>query len=197
MTVLPALLARTVLVATTALVVTACGDDEPTPAPALRTADNGEVFNDADAAFATALVEQHAVTLVLIDLARAEEVSPEITAAGEEILAARALEIEQATDWLLAWDVPVPETIRDHANVPHGEELTTFDDPELSELTTLDGAAFEERWLDLMIDRHQAATDLAEAEVEDGRYEPAITLAQALAEDQQARIEELETLRSR
>ncbi|NHA01294.1 hypothetical protein G5V59_19455 [Nocardioides sp. W3-2-3] len=49
----------------------ACSRDDAGDRPPLatQTAMNGDVFNDADAEFATAFVQHHAAVLALVDLA--------------------------------------------------------------------------------------------------------------------------------
>ncbi len=56
---------------------------EPDPKQAVHTAANGDVFNDADAAFASDLVQHHALSLTLVDLTRGRSVSPELEALEE------------------------------------------------------------------------------------------------------------------
>ena len=94
----------------------ACGgEEEPTEAE-----DSGAAFNDADVAFATAMIQHHAQALVMVDLTMGQDLDPELAALGEQIRATQAPEIEQMADWLTDWDEPVPETVRDHANA-HGD----------------------------------------------------------------------------
>ncbi|WP_188111234.1 DUF305 domain-containing protein [Nocardioides antri] len=194
----------------------ACSDDDDAaPEPAVHTADNGDVFNDVDADFATGLVQHHALALVLVDLTRGADVSPEVTALAEDILATESLEIETLTDWLAVWDVPAPETIRDHANAGHGDhgdhgdqgntlsldgEIPGGDLPgmpstdELTELLSLRGDEFEQRWLELMITHHEGAIEIADQEIEDGTYSPAVDLAEAVREAQLAQVEQMKSL---
>ena len=101
-----------------------CGDDgETEAAQAEQTASNGEVFNDADVDFATAMIPHHAQALVMVDLTLGRELSPEVQQLTEDIQAAQGPEIELMVDWLTQWDQPVPETMRDHTNAEdHGVE---------------------------------------------------------------------------
>lgn len=184
-----------------------CGgdDDEPTPAPAVHTAANGDVFNDADAAFASDLLQHHALALVLVDLTREADVSPELQVVADEILAVHGPEIQTLTGWLGDWDLPVPETIRDHANahaeergeileIPGGDLPGMPDHADVEELEDLDGPAFEQRWLELMITHHEGAITLAEEQVEAGRFAAAVDLADAVADTQQAQVEQMQAL---
>ena len=89
------------LASVVALSLTACGSDAAEPS-ADRTAPNGEVFNDADVEFATAMIPHHAQALEMVDLTVGRDLSPEVSALAAQIQAAQAPEVEQMTDWLTA-----------------------------------------------------------------------------------------------
>src|SRR5829696_3177508 len=89
--------------------LTACGDDSDSDAQAEQTASNGDVFNDADVEFATAMIPHHAQALAMVDLTRGRELSPELQKLTEDIQAAQGPEIEEMADWLTEWDKPIPE----------------------------------------------------------------------------------------
>jgi uncharacterized protein (DUF305 family) len=46
----------------------------------------------------------------------------------------------------------------------------------------------------MMIEHHQGAVEMAEAERSDGRYRPAVELAGSIIDSQQAEIEQMETM---
>lgn len=201
----PALLAAVAAALVAALTSGCSGSEDEEPAPAVHTASNGDVFNDADAEFAAALLQHHAVALHLVDLSRGRGVSDELPAIADQILTTETVEIETVTDWLTAWDQTVPGTIRDHANahaaergeeigVPGGDLPGMPSHDDLEELDGLDGPEFDRAWLELMIAHHEGAIELAEAEIDEGRFEPAIELARSVAEAQQDQVEQMETL---
>ncbi len=53
---------------------------------------------------------------------------------------------------------------------------------------------FQTMWLEMMIEHHAGAIDMAEAETEQGRYEPAVDLAADIATSQTTEIETMEDL---
>jgi len=183
-----------------------CSDDgDPAPKPAVHTAANGDVFNDADAAFASDLVQHHALSLTLVDVTRERDVSPGLTAIADEILAAQGPEIQSLTTWLTDWDQPAPETIRDHANahaeergevieVPGGDLPGMPDHAELEALEELEGPAFEQRWLELMIAHHEGAIEIAEDQTDSGSFSPALELASDVVTTQQDQVERMKSL---
>ncbi|TGN64742.1 DUF305 domain-containing protein [Nocardioides eburneiflavus] len=182
----------------------ACGDDTAGDAPAAeRTAANGDVHNDADVEFATEMIPHHADALVMVDMTQGRDLSPELAALTEDIRAAQAPEIESMVDWLTAWGEDVPETSRDHVNShggshgeDEGEEMDGMgmDPDDLTELEDAEGGAFESMWLEMMIEHHEGAIEMAEAEQEDGLFADAVALAESIESSQAAEIELMEEL---
>ncbi|GAB6985455.1 DUF305 domain-containing protein [Nocardioides pyridinolyticus] len=171
--------------AATALLLAGCGDDDPGLEP-----DDGAPFNGADVEFATEMIQHHAMALVMVDQLREQKVSAKLSALGEQITAAQTSEIERMSDWLVDWDQPVPATDRDHANA---HDMEDTDDPHM-DMGGMSGPAFEDHWLAMMIDHHQDAVDMAEAQIEDGEFGDAVDLARSIVESQQAAIGQMEQL---
>ena len=183
------------------LAIAGCGEDDEEPTNQTRTASNGDEFNDADVAFATDMIPHHAQALSMVDLTLGRQLDPEVQQLAEAIRAAQAPEIEQMTDWLTAWDEPIPETMRDHANA-HGEGGMETDDDmpgmmseeEMSELENADDAEFQDMFLEMMIEHHEGAIEMAKIEQDDGAFEPAIELAKSIESSQEEEITVMETL---
>ena len=184
-----------------------CGDDgDDGDAPrAAQTASNGDVFNDADVEFASSMIPHHAQALKMVDLTVGRTLSPEVQSLADEIREAQAPEVEQMSDWLTAWDEPIPETSLDHANAEgHGHDGEGMDDmgempgmmsaDEMAELEGASDAEFEPRFLEMMIEHHQGAVEMASTEQADGAYADAIALAEAIEASQTAEIETMEGL---
>ena len=202
-------LAAALATAALTLALTACAGDDAGHAghaghaTAEQTAPNGDVFNDADVDFATAMIPHHAQALSMVDLTRGRRLSPEVQRLTEQIQAAQAPEIEQMVDWLDGWGEPVPETMRDHANADsgsHGMSDMHADMPgmmsadEMADLEAASDAEFEHMWLEMMIRHHEGAIEMAEAEQADGVYAPAVDLAGSISTSQQAEIDTMEQL---
>ncbi len=166
-----------------------CGDDEPAP-DEVRVASNGDRFNDADVAFATDMIPHHAQALSMVDLTLGRALDPEVQRLVEDIRDAQAPEIELMADWLTSWDEPVPETMRDHAHA-HGEgEIDPGDMPgmmtadQLAQLETAPDAAFQDLFLQMMVEHHEGAVEMAKAERFDGEFKPALMLAESIESSQ-------------
>jgi uncharacterized protein (DUF305 family) len=171
-----------------------CGGDDETARPAAsHTAANGDVFNDADALFASDMLQHHAQALSMVDLTVGRDLDPGLAALAEDIRSAQAPEIQVFTEWLTAWDRPVPETVRDHANAHDdgADPGNGHSGDDLAELEAASGAEFRRLWLELMIEHHEGAVDMAGDEVERGEFGPAIELAESIADSQGAEIDRM------
>jgi uncharacterized protein (DUF305 family) len=190
----------------------ACGGDGDTKdARAEQTAANGDVFNDRDVDFATAMIPHHAQALSMVDLTRGRKLSPPVQKLTEDIQAAQGPEIETMVDWLTGWDQPVPETMRDHVNAEDsggmgGHDMEDMEgetesdmpemmtDEELSELDATQGKEFEDTWLEMMIEHHEGAIEMAKDEQAEGLFPPAVDLAESIETSQQAEIDHMREL---
>lgn len=196
------------ILAGTVLVLAGCGNSE-------TKASSNDVFNDADVRFATEMIPHHAQALVMVDMTRGRDLDPAFEKLTEQISAAQGPEIETMTQWLRDWDQSIPETSRDHVNAgdmgegsggvsgdgEHG--MGGMDDQdmpgmmgndELDELEASPGSAFEARWLEMMIEHHEGAIEMARTEVADGTYADSIALAQAVITGQEAEITQMKMM---
>lgn len=172
-----------------ALLLAGCSDDDD----ARRAPGDDAPFNAADVEFATEMIPHHAMALVMVDRLRDREVSDELSALGEQITAAQTPEIEQMSDWLQEWGEPVPATSRDHMNAHDDDMGDDMGDDDMG-MGGMSGAAFEDHWLETMIDHHQDAIDMAEVEIEEGEFDDAVDLARSIVESQQAEIDQMEQM---
>lgn len=185
---------------TTAFTLAACGNDNSQDGSASKIAEN-EDFNQADVDFATEMIQHHAQALSMVDLIEGKQVSPELTALAEQIRMAQGPEIETLVDWLQDWSQPVPETMRDHANA-HGDGDMEMDSDmpgmmsaeEMEALGAAQGPAFERMWLEMMIEHHEGAIEMAKAEKDDGEFADAVELADTIITAQDDEIGQMKTM---
>ncbi|GAA0985792.1 hypothetical protein ENKNEFLB_01723 [Nocardioides aquaticus] len=187
-------ISATALGLTLALTAAACGND----------ADGGDTsaqvstteHNDADVAFASEMLQHHAQALTMVDLTQGRDLDPEVQQLADDIRAAQAPEIETFTGWLTDWDETVPDT----GDAMEGMDAAEMDMPGMmsaADMTALEDAPdgdFQTMWLEMMIEHHSGAIDMAEAETEQGQYKPAIDLAEEIAESQAGEIQTMEDL---
>lgn len=187
----------------TLFVLTACGNDgnQDTANGSNSAIAEDEEFNQADVDFATEMIQHHAQALSMVDLIDGKTVSAELTALAEQIRMAQGPEIETLVDWLQEWSQPVPETMRDHANA-HGDGSMEMDSDmpgmmsaeDMETLEAAQGAEFERMWLEMMIEHHEGAVEMATTEKGTGEYVDAIELADTIIAAQDAEIDEMKSM---
>lgn len=195
-----------------ALMLSGCGggqDGDDT-----QGADGRTDHNQADVAFASDMIQHHAQALAMVDLTVERDLDPEVQALVEAIRAAQGPEIETMTDWLTQWGEPVPATVRDHVNAEGGEhggdgehgevepDETGADMPgmmsaeQMDELEAAGPAEFTDLFLEMMVEHHRGAIEMARAHQEEGQYAPAVELAEQIELAQTAEIETMQALMS-
>ena len=193
------------LTAALALTAAACGNDDDSNATSSEVSTTEH--NDADVEFASNMLQHHAPALSMVDLTQGRTLDPEVQQLAEQIRDAQAPEIETFTDWLTDWDEEVPETMRDHSNAGHDMDdmggsmdeenmpgMMTSDD--MGALEDASDAEFQTMWLEMMVEHHEGAVEMAKAEQGEGQYKPAVDLAGDIVESQSAEIETMEGLLS-
>jgi uncharacterized protein (DUF305 family) len=127
----------------------------------------------------------------MAELAADRADSPEVRRLAADIEAAQEPEIQTMRQWLREWGQPVPSEATDHSAMGHGstdEMPGMMDAAEMERLTQTNGAAFDEMFLQMMIEHHEGAIEMARAEQTNGENPDAIRLAEQIEADQQAEI---------
>ena len=187
-----------------ALTLTACGNDEPDDA---STQVSETDHNDADVAFASDMIQHHAQALSMVDLTVERTLDPEVQQLAEDIREAQGPEIETMSDWLQEWDEEVPATMRDHSNAGHdmegmGDAMDGLDSDmpgmmsgdDFDALENAPDSEFQTLWLEMMIEHHEGAVEMAQDQQEEGQYKPAVDLAGDVVETQTAEIDKMQAL---
>lgn len=188
-----------------ALTLTACGNDEPAGDTSTQVSETDH--NDADVEFATDMIQHHAQALSMVDLTVDRTLDPEVQQLADDIREAQGPEIETMSDWLQDWDEEIPETMRDHSNAGHDMEgmsdsmdgldsdmpgMMSGDD--FDELENAPDSDFQTMWLEMMIEHHEGAVEMAEDQQENGQYKPAVDLAGDVVDTQTTEIDTMKTL---
>ena len=180
--------------------LTACGDD--TSEPAGKAEVSTTEHNDADVTFASDMITHHAQALSMVDMTLDRPLDPEVQALAEDIRDAQGPEIETMADWLTEWGEDVPETMRDHVNSGHdmGDMSDNMDDmghddmpgmmsaDDIDELENSADAEFQDMWLEMMIEHHEGAVEMAKTEQAEGQFKDTVDLAGQVIETQTAEI---------
>ena len=179
------------LAVVTALLVAACG---------------GPDHNDADVSFATDMVRHHAQAVAMADLTIGRTgLDADVADLAEQIRKDQTPEINTMSDWLEEWGEQVPRTgygSRDgHTHSQKGMGMQDLGDmpgmmtsEEMHGLDATKGAAFQRRWLEMMVEHHQGAIRMARTEVAEGGDQDTRALARRIIEGQQAEVDTMRTL---
>jgi uncharacterized protein (DUF305 family) len=143
--------------------------------------------NDADVAFARAMVPHHEQALEMAELVPSRSSDDRVRDLARRIEKAQDPEITRMNEWLRRWGA--------QSSGHEGHDMTgMMSHEDMTELEGLSGAEFDRRWLDLMIRHHEGAVEMARTELEDGRDADARKLAQAIIDGQQREITEMKDL---
>lgn len=183
-----------------ALVLTACGNGGNDTAGGTgnggsSTSAEAAQGNDADIAFLTGMTPHHEQAVEMSEMVLAADPPAEVAAIAEQIKGAQAPEIEQMKAMLVdLGETPASGT---HSGghsagmAGHGGMMSDADMAALMDATGTDAARL---YLEGMIAHHQGAIEASETEIAEGRYEPAIALAEQIKAAQAAEITEMQDL---
>ena len=160
------------LVLCVTLVLSACGGDAPTTAP-----------TDVDRQFVADMIPHHHLGMELIDQATRRVDDTRVRRLVFEMSTYHQSELDQLHEWAREWNV-----------VPVDDFPGRIETDQLSDLAALSGVDYDRRWLELMIEHHEGAIEIAEHQMDAGSYDDAIGMAQSVREVQTKDIEEMSSL---
>ena len=155
-------------------------------------------FNNADVTFVQGMIPHHRGALAMAQLADGRAEDQRVLELAGRIEAAQQPEIETMTGWLEEWGEPVPdESDMGMGGMDHGGmDMGGMSEEDMTALEDASGAEFDRMFLEMMIEHHRGAVDMAETEIDEGSYPDAVALAEDIVESQTAEIVERETLLS-
>jgi uncharacterized protein (DUF305 family) len=153
--------------------------------------------NDADVMFAQHMIPHHQQAIEMSDVVLAKKgIDPRVTDLATEIKAAQGPEIKQMQDWLGQWgNPPMPPMATEEGHGGHdmegmsGDGMGMMSDEEMTALNNAKGVEVSRLFLTGMITHHEGAIAMAQTEIEDGKFAPAVELARAIVKTQQAEID--------
>lgn len=200
---------------TVAAVAAGCSSTAPTTTPsalpstptaAQGTAPVSAEHNAADVMFAQQMIPHHTQAIAMSQLAPTRAASPEIKELATKIEGAQAPELDQMNAMLAAWGAPAPPAgstsmpgMPGMTGMPMGGTSMPgmMSDGQMQQLSAQSGAAFDRAFLDMMIQHHTGAIQMAQTELAQGQNPQAKQLAQAIIADQQSEILQMQTLLGR
>lgn len=185
-------LAVIALLATAGLTLTACGGDSGDEAKGSTPSRSD--FNDADVSFAQQMIPHHEQAIEMAQLAQGRASNPDVLELADNIEAAQGPEIDTLKGWLESWGEDVPSG--DMGGMDHGDMSNDsgdtmagmMDGEEMNDLKNASGAAWDRMFLEMMIEHHEGAIEMAQVEVDNGQNPDAVAMASKIIRDQQAEI---------
>jgi uncharacterized protein (DUF305 family) len=151
----------------------------------------GDLFNRQDMMFAQMMVPHHEQAIEMSDVILVKDgVDPQIVDLGNQIKGAQGPEIEQLSTWLEEWGSPMAES----GSMDHGSMDGMMGEEDMQALQDAQGAEAGRLFLEQMIVHHQGAIEMAQVQVDEGRHDDAVAMAQQIVETQQAEISTMEDL---
>jgi uncharacterized protein (DUF305 family) len=169
--------------------------DTSSSASASSSEDGTAQFNDADVAFAQGMLPHHQQAVEMAQLAGDRAADPRVKDLAARIEAAQAPEIETLTGWLEDWGAEAPSSGgMDHGSMDHGDMGGMMSNEDMEALANVSGAEFDRTFLEMMVEHHTGAVQMAETEIADGENPDAIAMAEGIRESQNAEISEMQQL---
>lgn len=175
------------------LALGACaGDDHATMgsmtgSPRPSAASGATDHDQADVMFSMMMVPHHEQALEMAALVPSRSDDAALLDLARRIEAGQQPEIDLMNGWLEEWGARAMAG-SDHSGMGMGGMMSAAD---LRELRSLEGAPFERTWLEMMVEHHEGAIDMAEDVQRDGTHAGTRELAAAIIEAQQREIDEM------
>ncbi|TQR82770.1 DUF305 domain-containing protein [Mycobacterium hodleri] len=149
-------------------------------------------FNDADVMFLQMMYPHHAQAVDMAKLVPSRSQNQQLITLAQNIEKAQGPEMTQMTGLLTSFGKPAPSAEMSGHDMPGtGGMPGMMSAEQMNNLTGLSGKAFDQAWLQMMIDHHSGAIDMSNTELRDGTNADAKKLAQAIIANQQAEIAQM------
>jgi uncharacterized protein (DUF305 family) len=155
-------------------------------APTMTAA--AEAHNDADVMFAQHMIPHHTQAIDMSDTLLAKQgIDLRVTELANQIKAAQNPEIQQMQGWLTQWGTPSMPPMSGHGDMAGMSGMMSEQD--MTALKDTQGVDASKLFLTQMIAHHEGAITMAQNEIKDGQYPPAVEMAHAIVTTQQQEID--------
>jgi uncharacterized protein (DUF305 family) len=155
-------------------------------------------YNATDVGFAQGMIPHHGQAIEMAEMALDRSDDADVLRLAAAIKAAQQPEIDQLSGWLEDWGQTVPDADigADHDMSDTGGMMMSgmMSAADMERLDAAAGTNFDRMWLEMMIQHHEGAIDMADDELADGKFADAKVMAQNIVTSQQAEITEMEGL---
>ena len=151
-----------------------------------------------EAGFARDMSAHHAQAVEMAEIVRTRSSDPEVLALATDIVLTQQAQLGQMRGWLDVWRLPPSRSTTAMAWMGHAMPrsampgMASRDD--VANLRTLDPAAAEIRFLQLMIPHHRGGVEMAKAIVERTGRAEVRTLADAIVRTQQSEVRNMQAM---
>jgi uncharacterized protein (DUF305 family) len=149
--------------------------------------------NAADIAFASDMIPHHEQAVDMSALVSDRSADADVQKLASDISAAQTPEIQTFKVLLVQWDEN-PDLNTGSGKGGQSGMHGMVDEATMARLTSLEGAEFDQLWLQSMIGHHQGAIEMAKAEIANGANVDAKSIAQNIVTTQQAEIDQMNRL---
>jgi uncharacterized protein (DUF305 family) len=157
-----------------------------TAAPSTTAA--AEAHNDADVMFAQHMIPHHTQAIEMSDTLLAKQgIDPRVIGLANQIKAAQGPEIQQMQGWLTQWGTPSMPPMSGHGDMAGMSGMMSERD--MTALKDAQGVDASKLFLTQMIAHHEGVITMAQSEIKDGQYPPAVEMARAIVTGQQQEID--------
>lgn len=195
-----------ILVPALALLLAACGGSDDGDMPGMDNSADPTVTStmsagmdmattpdasvDPDLAFIDSMIPHHEGAVVMAEMALEQAEHQELKDLAQEIIDAQESEITQMREWRSEWFGDAPET----GGMPGMEGMGMMSDADMEMMESSD--MFDQMFIDMMIEHHQSAIDMAQ-DIQTTTERPEIQqLAEDIISSQQVEIDQMEQWRS-
>jgi len=160
-------------------------------------------FNDKDVDFATNMIPHHQQAVEMAAMVPDRSTNPAVLKLAADISAAQGPEIETLKVFLVQWKQGAdasepsqsPDAPADHDGMdPSMNMQGMVDAAAIANLASLKGPEFDNAWMQAMINHHEGAIEMANAEIADGVNVDAKNLAQQIVTAQQGEITQMKQM---
>ncbi|WP_410651501.1 DUF305 domain-containing protein [Amycolatopsis sp. cmx-4-54] len=145
--------------------------------------------NQADVTFAQGMIPHHEQALEMAKLVDGRTRNAKVVDLAARIRKAQDPEIQQLNGLLKGWGVaPSGE----HSG--HGSASGMMTEGDLEKLGKAKDAAFDKQWLEMMVEHHEGALEMAKTALQQSSNAEVKALAQKVIDGQQAEIAEMRAL---
>jgi uncharacterized protein (DUF305 family) len=148
----------------------------------------GEEF---DRMFLAGMIAHHEGAIDMANMVPAQAKHAELKALAQEIIKAQDKEIIDMTNWQQQWGYPASsgEQMTDHSAMGMESDMAAMTD----QLKGLTGDDFDKKFLELMIEHHQDAIDMARPGEVNAQHQEVKNLAKAIFNTQTQEISQMQT----